>query len=66
MRLMAREFISSIQEKRAPLSDGYSALRVVRMLEAAQHSIQQNGREVLMQPMVPRPHSVPALAGSAV
>ena len=57
MRLMAREFVTSIGEKRAPLSDGYSGLRVVRLLEAAQHSIQQNGREVLLAPMVPRPQA---------
>src|SRR5579884_2757295 len=62
MRLMAKEFIASINEKRAPLSDGYHALRVVRLLEAAQHSIQQNGREVLLSPMVPRPHATAAFA----
>ena len=62
MRLMAREFISAINEKRAPLSDGYSALRVVRLLEAAQHSIQQEGREVLLAPMVP----VPQVSSAAV
>jgi predicted dehydrogenase len=55
MRLMAMEFVSSINEQRAPLSDGYSALRVVRLLEAAQRSIQQEGREVLLSPLVPRP-----------
>ena len=64
MRLMAKEFIASIIEKRAPLSDGYSGLRVVRLLEAAQHSIQQDGREVLLSPMVPRPQIVTATAVS--
>ncbi len=64
MRLMAQEFIASINNKRAPLSDGYQALRVVRLLEAAQHSIQQNGREVLLSPMVPRPQASTAFATS--
>jgi predicted dehydrogenase len=62
IRLMAREFITSIHEHRPPLSDGYSGLRVVRLLEAAQHSIQQNGREVLLSPMVPRPQVLSAAA----
>ncbi|HET6840947.1 MAG TPA: Gfo/Idh/MocA family oxidoreductase [Candidatus Angelobacter sp.] len=64
MRLMAKEFIASIIEKRAPLSDGYSGLRVVRLLEAAQHSIQQDGREVLLSPMVPRPQTLATTAAS--
>jgi len=42
--LMAREFADSITEKRLPISDGYAGYRVVRLLEAAQQSLQQNGR----------------------
>ncbi len=49
LRLMAKEFVTSIKEKRAPLSDGYAGLRVVRMLEAAQRSIEQNGRMVSLR-----------------
>jgi len=64
MRVMAGEFVASINEQRAPLSDGYSGLRVVRLLEAAQRSIQQDGREVLLSPMVPRPQLRPAIAES--
>jgi predicted dehydrogenase len=44
LRLMAREFVSAIMESRAPLSDGHAGYRVVRLLEAAQQSIEQNGR----------------------
>jgi predicted dehydrogenase len=44
LRLMAQDFVTSILQKRAPLSDGYSGYRVVRLLEAAQRSIEQNGR----------------------
>jgi predicted dehydrogenase len=44
LRLMAREFANSILEGRAPLSDGHAGLRVVRLLEAAQRSIELNGR----------------------
>ena len=39
LNLVAREFMSAIAEKRAPLSDGESGLRVVRVLEAAQQSL---------------------------
>ena len=40
LRLMAREFIDSITQKRLPISDGYAGYRVVRLLEAAQQSMQ--------------------------
>ncbi len=46
LRLMAQEFVNSILEDRSPLTDGLSAYRVVRLLEAAQRSIEQNGREI--------------------
>jgi predicted dehydrogenase len=61
LRLMAREFVTSISEKRAPLSDGYAGLRIVRLLEAAQESIEQNGRVVYLKKMSTRP-----LAGAAI
>jgi predicted dehydrogenase len=64
MRVMANEFVASIKEQRPPLSDGYSGLRVVRLLEAAQRSIRQEGREVLLSPMMPRPQVAPAAAAS--
>jgi predicted dehydrogenase len=40
------EFLSAIREKRRPVTDGHSGLRVVRLLEAAQASISQQGRAV--------------------
>lgn len=40
------EFLSAISEKRRPLTDGHSGLRVVRILEAAQQSISEGGRPV--------------------
>jgi len=50
LRLMAREFVTSISEKRRPLTDGVAGYRVVRLLEAAQQSLQQNGREIQLGP----------------
>jgi len=46
LRLMAAEFIDSIVQRRLPISDGYAGYRVVRLLEAAQRSIQSNGQPV--------------------
>lgn len=46
LRLMAQEFVNSIQEDRHPLTDAASAYRVVRLLEGAQRSIEQSGREI--------------------
>ena len=43
---VCREFLNAITERRRPLTDGHSGLRVVRLLEAAQASISQNGRPI--------------------
>lgn len=40
------EFLNAIKEKRPPLTDGESGLRVVRLLEAAQESISHNGHPI--------------------
>ena len=45
---MAREFVASIVEKRQPLSDAQAGYRVVRLLEAAQRSIEENGRLIFL------------------
>ena len=42
----AREFLSSIVEHRTPLTDGAAGLDVVRILEAAQKSMDTNGQFV--------------------
>ena len=38
------EFLSATRESRRPLTDGHSGLRVVRLLEAAQQSINRGGQ----------------------
>ena len=48
LRLMAREFIASIVEKRSALSDGHAGYRIVRLLEAAQQSMEDNGRVIYL------------------
>jgi predicted dehydrogenase len=55
LRLMAQEFIRAIREGRPPLTSGVMGYRIVRLLEAAQRSIEQNGREIeLGDPAFPR------------
>jgi predicted dehydrogenase len=46
LRLVAKEFLGSIAESRPPMTDGAAGYRVVRLLEAAQKSIDEHGREV--------------------
>jgi predicted dehydrogenase len=46
LRYVCQEFLDAIKEQRRPLTDGHSGLRVVRLLEAAQSSISQQGRAV--------------------
>jgi predicted dehydrogenase len=43
LRLVMAEFADSIAEGRAPLTDGYSGLRVLAVLEAASASLDQGG-----------------------
>lgn len=44
--LMARDFIDSIKENKPPVSSAALGLSVVKVLEAAQKSIKQNGIEI--------------------
>ena len=44
LRYVAEEFLAAIKESRRPLTSGAAGLRVVRLLEAAQQSIRQNGK----------------------
>lgn len=46
LRVEALHFLECIKNNRKPLTDGHVGLRVVRILEAATHSIAQRGRPV--------------------
>jgi len=48
LQRVAQEFVASINESRTPLTDGVAGYRVVRLLEAAQKSLEANGKEVLL------------------
>jgi predicted dehydrogenase len=43
---VAKEFAASVREKRPALTDGEAGLRVLRILEAADTSLRENGRRV--------------------
>ena len=44
LRYVCDEFLKAIRQSRPALTDGHAGLRVVRLLEAAQQSIDQGGR----------------------
>ena len=46
---MAKDFVGAIIHQQKPLVDGESGLAVVKILEAAQSSIDQGGKEVLLR-----------------
>ncbi len=45
---MAADFIAAIKEGKKPISDSNTGLQVVKVLEAAQVSIKEKGREVML------------------
>ncbi len=45
---MAADFVGSIAAKTSPISSGAFGLEVVRVLEAAQESLEKNGQEILL------------------
>lgn len=49
LRLEAQHFLDCVRERKTPLSDARDGLRVVRILEAAQRSLEQDGVPVKIQ-----------------
>lgn len=45
---MAEDFVNSVRNNCSPISDCYSGLKVVTILEAAQKSLKTNGKEILL------------------
>jgi predicted dehydrogenase len=48
LALMCREFADAIRAERAPLTDGAAGLRVVKLLTAAERSLEREGSPVLL------------------
>jgi predicted dehydrogenase len=51
LRLECRHFLESVANRSRPLSDGFSGLRVVRVIEAAQESMRNGGTQVEVPPV---------------
>jgi len=65
LRLECQHFLECIRTRKQPKSDGYDGLRVVKVLDAAQRSMRQNGTPVTITPG-PQPayDAAPALAAT--
>jgi predicted dehydrogenase len=50
LRLVTREFVDCVRNQHVPISDGHAGHRVVRLLEAAQRSMELNGEPVELEP----------------
>jgi predicted dehydrogenase len=48
LETVCRHFVECIRERTRPLTDGYAGLRVVRLLEAAQQSLERQRETVLV------------------
>jgi len=49
LRLECTHFLDCIRDRKQPVSDGYDGLRVVKVLDAAQKSLKQNGIPVKIE-----------------
>jgi predicted dehydrogenase len=53
LRMEAQHFADCIEQTKPPLTDGFSGLRVVSVLEAATQSMKDRGRSVLLKAYAP-------------
>jgi predicted dehydrogenase len=49
LRLECQHFLDCVREHTQPLSDGMDGLRVLKVLNAAQHSLRNNGAPVTLE-----------------
>jgi predicted dehydrogenase len=49
LRLECQHFLDCVRERKQPLSDGMDGLRVLKVLNAAQHSLRNNGAPVALE-----------------
>ena len=49
LEAVVSEFVASIRERRAPLTDGHAGLRVLKILEAASRSLSKGGAVVALE-----------------
>jgi predicted dehydrogenase len=51
LRLECLHFLTCIRDRKQPLSDGRDGLRVVKVLDAAQRSLHENGMPIAIEPL---------------
>jgi predicted dehydrogenase len=51
LRIECQHFVECVRDRRTPATDGVSGLRVVKVLDAAQRSLQQGGAPVAITPV---------------
>lgn len=49
LRLQCKHFLECIRENKTPITDGYNGMQVVKILEAMQHSMENNGMYVAVK-----------------
>jgi predicted dehydrogenase len=49
LNVMCRHFIDCMKNNKTPRSDGLSSLRVIKIIEAAQQSLKENGKEIKIE-----------------
>jgi predicted dehydrogenase len=62
LRLECQHFLECVRQHKPPLSDGKDGLRVLRVLDAAQRSLRNNGMPIAIEPIV-NPLTAVSLAG---
>ena len=55
LRVECLHFLECVRDRKAALSDGRDGLRVVKVLDAAQRSLKNNGVPVLLEDRKPAP-----------
>ena len=55
LRLECEHFLNVISDNKCPLTDGYEGLRVLRVLNASQKSLDENGRKIVLNVMSDQP-----------
>lgn len=52
LSIMAQEFVTCIETNKSPVTNGESGIRIVRILEAADESLRQNGRLISINSLI--------------
>ena len=66
LRLECEHFLNCIENNKKPLTDGYEGMRVLKVLNASQLSLDENGRKIsLIEDKLPEGHDASLSAGSA-